>query len=150
MKTRAALLAMLAATPALAADVCHEIDASEGWQSAVFPAGLEQDVRSSGFWSVEPGLDPAGTQGHGGTGGETLTDRPDTRPHPGSLHGALLVRFEIAGALQMMDWARFHEAIGQAGAFNMNLDLIEFRINEDDATLGDNEGALTVCFRYAD
>lgn len=139
-------LVLVAATPAMAADICHQIDARSGWQAAGFPPGLVQEVRSSGFWSVAPGLDPAGTQGHGDADEIALAAPlfPDAR------HGALLVRFEIAGAARTMDWARFHGAITQAGAFNMNLGQIEFRINEGDGLLADNDGALTVCFRYED
>lgn len=149
-KALALWLGLIAAPPALAGDVCHEIDSQAGWQTAVFPPGLVQEVRSTGFWSIAPGLDPAGTQGHGGMNGKQLQDGPETRPHVEALHGALLLRFEIAGTTRTMDWARFHGAISQAGAFNMNLGKIEFRINEGDAALDDNSGALTVCFRYAD
>ncbi|SMX40687.1 hypothetical protein [Maliponia aquimaris] len=144
------LCLVLIAPPAFAADVCHQIDARAGWQVAEFPPGLVQDIRSTGFWSVQPGLDPAGTQGHGGLDGKGLEDRRESRPHLEAFYGALLVRFEVAGAARTMDWARFHGAIRQAGTFNMNLGRIEFRINEGDAVLDDNTGVLTVCFRYAD
>ncbi|MBV6634502.1 MAG: hypothetical protein KI788_01185 [Mameliella sp.] len=147
---RLALIAALLAGPAWAGDVCHDIDARLGWQDADFPAGLVQDVRSTGFWSVEPGLTPAGTQGHGGPEAKALATRPEARPRVSASHGALLVRFEVAGAAQEMEWTRFYGAIQQAGAFNMNVDSIAFRINEDDADLADNDGALTVCFRYID
>lgn len=148
--TRLALIAALFAGPAWAGDICHDIDASLGWQVADFPLGRVQDVRSTGFWSVEPGLTPAGTQGHGGPEAKALAARPEARPLRSARHGALLVRFELAGAAQEMDWARFYGAIQQAGTFNMNLDSIAFRINEGDAELADNEGALTICFRYID
>ena len=144
-----ALLALLS-SPAFAADICHDIVAVEGWQAAAFPAGLVQDVRSSGFWSVDPAMAPAGTQGHGGMDAKALTDRAETRPFPGAHYGALLVRFQAGGTAQVMDWARFHGAISQSGVFNMNVEEIAFRINEGDAVLADNEGALTVCFRYLD
>lgn len=150
MTLRAILLALLTATPVLADDVCHDIDSRSGWQAADFPTGLVQGIRSSGFWSVEPGLIAAGTQGHGGMDGKQLEARPESRPNPGASYGALLVRFEVQGTEQTMDWARFHGAIEMAGAFNMNLDVIEFRINEGDAHLSDNDGVLKVCFRYLD
>ncbi|WP_421906352.1 hypothetical protein [Mameliella sp.] len=145
-----ALIAALLAGPAWAGDVCHDIDATQGWQDAEFPAGLVQDVRSTGFWSVAPGLTPAGTSGHGELDAKALAARPEARPLVSALHGALLVRFEVAGTRQEMDWARFHGAIQQVGSFNMNVDSIAFRINEGDADLADNDGALTVCFRYSD
>ncbi|MBV7394428.1 hypothetical protein [Mameliella sediminis] len=145
-----AAVACVIAAPAFAADVCHDIDATQGWQAADFPNGLVQDVRSSGFWSVAPGLTPAGTQGHGGQDAKSLDARAESRPNASAHYGALLVRFEVAGAVQKMEWSRFHGAITQAGVFNMNIGRIEFRINEADADLSDNDGVLTVCFRYAD
>lgn len=145
---KALALTALLASPALAADVCHDIDAGAGWQSAEFPAGLVQDVRSSGFWSVDPALTPAGTQGH--SDATALAPRSDPRPFADARIGALLVRFEAAGQAQVMDWTRFHAAISQSGVFNMNVDAIAFRINEGDADLADNSGTMTVCFRYQD
>ncbi|WP_417207554.1 hypothetical protein [Antarctobacter sp.] len=147
---KALVLTALLASPALAGDVCHEIDAAQGWQAAAFPAGQVQEVRSNGFWSVAPALTPAGTQGHGGPDAKDLSARPETRPFPGAHYGALLVRFEAAGQAQVLDWARFHGAIRQSGVFNMNVDQIAFRINEGDGVLADNSGALTVCFHYID
>ncbi|MBT54294.1 MAG: hypothetical protein CMF72_12975 [Mameliella sp.] len=147
---RALALTALLASPALAADTCHDIDAAQGWQTAAFPAGLVQDVRSSGFWSVDPALTPAGTQGHGGPDATALATRSDSRPLPEARFGALLVRFEAADQVQVMDWARFHGATRQSGVFNMNVDAIAFRINEDDAALANNSGTMTVCFRYQD
>lgn len=151
----AALAVMIAASPIAAADLCHQIEATEGWQTQAFPNGLVQDVRSSGFWSIAPNLAEAGTQGHGGLGhggldAKTLEARPENRPVVAAGHGALLVRFEIAGQMRVMPWAQFHGAIQQSGVFNMNLAEIAFRINEADDDLADNSGALTLCFRYVD
>lgn len=146
-------LAILALTvgPALAGDVCHDIDANDAWQTVAFPSGLVQDIRNSGFWTVDADLTPAGTQGHGGMDAKSLTtDRPETRPLPSAQYGALLVRFQAGDTAQVMDWARFHGAVSQSGTFNMNIGEIAFRINEGDADLADNDGTMTVCFRYID
>ncbi|MGP6087087.1 hypothetical protein [Antarctobacter jejuensis] len=148
MISRALCLTAFLASPALAGDVCHDIDARQGWQAADFPAGLVQGVHATGFWSVAPDLVPAGTNGHGGMDGKMLETRAEARQLVSARYGALLVRFDVQGAAQTMDWARFHSAIDMAGTFNMNLDVIEFRINEGNADLTDNSGALSVCFRY--
>ncbi|SNS88165.1 hypothetical protein [Antarctobacter heliothermus] len=147
---RALALTALLASPALAADVCHDINAGAGWQVMTVPAGQVQGVRSSGFWSVDPALTPAGTQGHGGPDATVLATRTDPRPFSDARFGALLVRFEAAGQAQVMDWTRFHGAVSQSGVFNMNVGQIAFRINEGDAELADNDGTLTVCFEYLD
>ena len=151
----AALAVMIAASPVAAADLCHQIESTEGWQTQAFPHGRVQDVRSSGFWSIALNLAEAGTQGHGGLGhggldAKTLEARPENRPVVAAGHGALLVQFEIAGQMRVMPWAQFHGAIQQSGVFNMNLAEIAFRINEADDDLADNSGALTLCFRYVD
>jgi hypothetical protein len=150
MKLRALILTVLSTSPAVAGDVCHDVLATQGWQVAEFPSGMVQDVRSSGFWSVAPGLGKAGTQGHGPLDAKDLAARPESRVETRAQHGALLVRFEAGGTLRVMPWGQFHGAIQQAGAFNMNIGQIEFRINEDDRQIADNAGRLTVCFRYLD
>jgi hypothetical protein len=149
--TRLALALVMAAAPVAAADVCHEISATAGWQAGAFPEGLVQVLYAQGFWTTRAGeLGPVGTRGHGGDAGKMLFDEGAARIDPNAGHGALLVRFEIAGETRMMPWSRLLAFTEQSGAFNMNLDRMEFRINEGDDLLDDNDGAITVCLRYVD
>ncbi len=147
---RVAIISLLSLSPAMASDVCHDIDSTEGWQKMVFPDGPVEDIRSTGFWSVEPGLTPAGTQGHGAVDAKALEARAETRPDIAAAYGALLVRFDVADTTLVMPWTKFHGAIQQAGTFNMDVGQIHFRINEGDMSLSDNSGLLTICFRYGD
>ncbi|CUH78446.1 hypothetical protein [Tropicibacter naphthalenivorans] len=142
-----AALCLLAA-PAVASEVCHPIVATQGWQTVEFPAGLVQGIRSEGFWTVLDGtLGPAGTNGHTGTLAADLN--PDNHPRidEDAGHGALLVRIPLAQE-RVMTWKTLTGFVTNAGAFNMNLGALHFRINEADSHLADNAGQINVCFTY--
>lgn len=147
------LLTLLAclASPVLAEDICQDVDARSGWQVMPLRSGVVQSLHTTGFWTTE-----AGTLGHVGTNGHTdpetrgQLDAAPSRPVSDAARGALLVRFKVGDAVQSMSWARLVAYTQASGAFNMDIGQMEFRINEHDDHLADNEGQIEVCLRYAE
>ncbi|MBP0483663.1 hypothetical protein [Sagittula salina] len=130
-----------------AGDVCREIDATQGWQRADYPAGMVGDVQVTGTWTASDGTHaPVGAPGH-------LEAEADRIEDSAAL-GALLFEITLGEASHRGSWALFKTMLDEAGAFRMDSSesgaRLRFRINESDDGLSDNAGALTVCMHYLD
>lgn len=147
MKVRA-LAALVALAPMVVAaqqqEDCARVSATEGWQQAPFVAGrMYRGVRVSGAWTASHGvLDPVGAPGHLGGDGPLVEDS--------AAHGALIFDLSAGTTAQQGSWALFKTMLDEAGAFRMDGAQVRFRINEPDAGLSDNHGALEVCATPAD
>ncbi|WP_157136519.1 hypothetical protein [Sagittula stellata] len=134
-----------------AAPVCQDVSAREGWQQAIFPVGIVEDVQVTGAWTVADGVhEPVGAPGHLGAVAEVLSQSGTRRVDPGAAHGTLLYRVEANGVSRQGTWAAFKTALDSTGPFRMNGGTLLFRINETDPGLSDNAGTLTVCLMYTE
>lgn len=138
------------AEDAPAGEVCHEVMANAGWQDVAFPVGMVVAVRHEGAWRLADGPHPAVSgAGHFGEAAEALEAQGAPRHDPSSAHGALLFEVSANGRSHQGNWAQFKSMLDEVGPFRMNGGGLRFRINETDAALADNSGALTVCMRYS-
>lgn len=136
---------LLAALPGagICGEACHEVHAGQGWQDTAFPQGTVVDVYASGSWTAAAGTyDPVGASGH--------LDAEAERIDQTAAHGALLFEITLGDKTHQGSWALFKTMLDQAGTFRMDGAGLRFRINEPDALLANNAGALTVCMTYAD
>lgn len=137
----ASLLALAAAlaAPAAAQSECTRVDSRQGWQSLSFAGQPGMEVRSiRGGWTVDAlNYPPVGAEGHLGSAAERLAPFGKYKAVVGAPFGVLLARspggsiYIVREGWRVPDW---------------NLQL---RINDSDATLGDNQGSLSVCFSRA-
>ena len=138
------LTACCLSAPAHASDYqeCMNISARMGWQEVYFEFDLTPRITTiSGQWTVDSRNFPAvGTDGHQGDAAARLEPFSQYKYSPQYNFGALLVRSRetpdrvLQGAQSLPLWSRY----------------MQFRINDSNPTLGDNDGQLRVCFAPLD
>lgn len=124
------------------APVCVDISARQGWQEVRFEDnGRPQLVSIEGGWTVDANAyDRVGATGHLGDAAARLEPFSGYKYRPQFNFGALLTR-SSANPVQVVR-AEPGMTLWAQGA--------QFRINDSDATLGDNAGVLTLCFAGAE
>jgi hypothetical protein len=111
---------------------CHTVSPRAGWQTFRFAKPVSRITSISGRWIYWPGTFPAvGPGGQAGRRGALLM------PAGHYNEGALLMRFP-GGRISNPTGPR---SLARAAT------SVQLRINDQDIFLGDNSGAMRVCFR---
>lgn len=119
------------------ADVCTFVDAGKAWQSFSFPSPVRYVTSVGGAWTVDAANhEPVGAGGHVGPAGAKLEPYSAYKFDRTQPFGALLVAPSAGSG---------HQAVtGPAPLRFGPVSQLRMRIN--DTALGDNRGALSVCF----
>ncbi|GAB4516585.1 MAG: hypothetical protein Tsb0019_16110 [Roseibium sp.] len=133
-------LACLFPTAAAAADYCVDVNSKKGWQQLSLPSGNVGRVWFSGGWSVIAGMyKPVGPRGYSGQDAQKLGPLYGYKYDQSYAFGEMLVRDQAGRTVPFAEFAALAVQSGDpAGVY-------AFRINDKDAALWDNAGAITVC-----
>jgi hypothetical protein len=140
----AVLAPMACAGAALAAPHCVTVDARKGWQKFKIPLA-NWIVSISGAWTVDAAkLASVGAEGHLGAAAQKLAPFAQHKYLKDAPFGAPLItqldEILVARALRRLPGEA--AKVGRMRGANE----VYLRINDGDQALGDNAGALTVCF----
>lgn len=116
--------------------VCRSVDSRKGWQSVTLPGTFTRVTSVSGSWSVDDrNYRRVGPEGHSEPGLEPYNQYKYDK---GYSFGALLVDIptQSYGYIRASGAQQLPQPISQTS----------MRINDSDDSLGDNGGALNVCF----
>ena len=131
-------LAVLLALPqnVLAQQSCIDISSREGWQRIEFQGEFRPYISDvSGGWTVDSrSFSLVGPSGHAGADSDRLAPFDEYKYNREFNFGALLSRSANGQVV----------AVGQGS--HMATRSMDFRINDSDGTLADNDGNLQVCF----
>ncbi|WP_180900413.1 hypothetical protein [Martelella soudanensis] len=145
----ACLMGFLGAASAEAATECLTVDARKGWQTMESEGGFFFDAGWRGAWSVDAvNYDPVGPFGHSGSAAQALQPYEQYKYETSLPFGAMLVEMNdevmsLDSFVQLLD-EEADELYSAPHAF------YAFRINDSDRSLGDNGGAIELCFEFVD
>ena len=123
------------------AQVCVDISSRQGWQEVHFEGGRQARLVSiEGGWTVDSNAySRVGAVGHLGDAAARLEPFSGYKYRPQFNFGALLARSS----------ANTVRIVRAEPGMSLWAEGTQFRINDSDATLGDNSGVLTLCFAEA-
>ncbi|NVK33127.1 MAG: hypothetical protein HWE23_01530 [Rhodobacteraceae bacterium] len=126
-----------------AGQICLNVEARKGWQNFNIPPLRLSDFSISGDWTVEVGTYPdVDFRGYAGGADAQITRQRSTKLRRGYPNGMLLVDIG-RGIVSANIFAR---QLKKAAAARSRVGgRYRFRINEVDAALGDNSGAIRIC-----
>lgn len=122
-------------------DPCVDIHASSGWHQVDFGGVSMQVGGIYGSWTVDPALDHTDWRGHQGSDAQRLAPHSAFKYDEAFASGALLIRARGGERNYAVRPSR-----AGSGRTIIHVEVAELRINDSDASLGDNEGSLQVCF----
>jgi hypothetical protein len=116
---------------------CVSVDSRQGWRRFNLPRNFTKIASISGGWSVDTArYTSVGASGHTGRDAELLTPYNNSKFDQRFPFGALLM-----GSGQGTLWIQSPSSFSSAP-----FGAVDMRINDADNSLGDNAGALQVCF----
>lgn len=116
---------------------CVSVDSKNGWQTFNLPGQFSRIVGITGAWTILQGNHSfVGASGYAGEEANILAPYNDNKADRNSPFGALLVQLPNSG----------NQWISSPQSLNQPISQIAMRINDADGGLGDNSGALQVCF----
>lgn len=126
---------------------CRPVNARNGWQRLSMQPSKIEGIRTRGAWSVDAGRFAAvGPEGHLGSAAVALAPYSKYKIAGKEPFGALLLRLPDG---RLASYSGFKGLLARAAASGsqiaFNGQWIDFRINDSDASLGDNDGFITVC-----
>jgi hypothetical protein len=145
----ACLMGFLNAVSAEAATECLTVDARKGWQTMESEGGYFVDAGWRGAWSVDAAnYDSVGPFGHSGSAAQGLQPYEQYKYETSLPFGAMLVETDD----EVMSLDKFVQFLDEEAydLYSAPPAVYAFRINDSDRSLGDNGGAIEVCFEFAD
>lgn len=129
----------VSAVPAPDTSSCVSVSATKGWQTFRFERPVSRIASIKGGWSVDDArYARVGAAGHTGKDAKRLAPHGKLKFDAGEPFGALLIA----------EGSSHRPATAPMSLAAATTD-VKLRINDADAALGDNGGALTVCFEPA-
>lgn len=129
---------------------CTRIESREGWKRIELPAGVFQNARAEGTWSVDAAnYEPVEHTGHYGEDAEKLAPYNSYKYTDKEKFGALLIR-AASGDVMSFDMMQQYIRYWWYWGNPTGTGTIEARINDSDRTLHDNAGYMNLCFTILD